>query len=303
MDWLDSLYMTVITLATVGFEEVHPLSHAGKVFTIALILIGVTSLAYAAARITETLLEGGLLRRRRMLSEIRHLQGHVVVCGYGRMGGAVVRDLLAHGASCVVVEKDPERVKLLEGERLLHVVGDATDDECLVAAGVERAKALATVLPHDADNLFVTVTARSLNSALTIVARAGDEKNVTKLQKAGANHVFNPYQSGGRMVARQLLHPSVTKFIEVVSQGIDAALALEEVLLRPGSSLIGSNLREAPIRREMDIVVVGVRRRDGEFVFNPSPDLSLAEGDTLVALGRRENLVRLERLAEGPHPR
>ncbi len=298
--WLDSFYMTVITLSTVGFGGVHPLSQAGKAFTSVLILLGVGTLAYAATKATEAIIEGGLLRRRRMLMEIKRLRDHVIVCGWGRMGAAVTNHLAEHGAPHVVIEKDPERLAGLESAGIPHVAGDATEDATLQAAGAERAKALAAVLSNDAENLFVTVTARSLNRNMTIVARASTEKNQSKLLSAGATRVFNPYLSGGRLLATQLLQPSVTAFMEMMSHRGESDLALEELQLDPGSPLVGVTLRDAPIRRELDVIVVGVRRRDDALVFNPPPDLAPEAGDVLVALGRRENLVRLARLAEGP---
>ncbi len=231
--------------------------------------------------------------------ENRRLRDHVIVCGFGRMGRSVAEQLGAFGTPFNVVEKDPERLEEIEALGVPHVAGDATDDATLLAAGVERAKALATVLPHDADNLFVTLTARSLNRALTIVARTSSEKNRPKLLSAGANHVLDPYQSGGRLLARQMLQPSVTEFMDLVTRRGEADLALEEVEIAARSPLAGVTLRDAPIRREMDIIVVGIRRAGRELMFNPSPDEAPAAGDVLVALGRRENLQRLARLAEG----
>ncbi len=296
---LDSLYMTIITLSTVGFGEVHNLTPLGKVFTGGLILSGVGTLAYAATKATEALLERGVIRRRRMGMEIRRLDGHVVVCGYGRMGVTVVDQLHAREVPFVVIDKDPERIAELEGRGLLYVQGDATTDAVLAQAGVERARAMATVLANDADNLFVTLTARSVNRAMTIIARSSNEKNDRKMIAAGATRVLNPYLSGGRLLARQLLHPSVTEFIDAISQWADTDLALEEVRLEPTSSLAGVTLRDAPIRRELDVIVVGVRGGDGGMRFNPPPDLAPAAGDTLVLLGRRDNLRRVAALAEG----
>ncbi len=299
LSWLDAAYMTVITLSTVGFGEVHPLDAAGKAFTSVLILLGVGTLGFLASRLTEAAMGGRVFHRRRMLMENRRLRDHVIVCGFGRMGHSVAEHLDTFRTPFTVVEKDPARLEEVEDRGYPHVAGDATDDATLLAAGVERAKALATVLPHDADNLFVTLTARSLNRGLTIVARASSEKNHSKLLSAGANHVFDPYQSGGRLLARQLLQPSVTEFMEVLTRRGESDLALEEVVIDPGSPLAGVTLRDAPIRREMDIIVVGIQRADHEMLFNPSPDVAPSAGDVLVALGRRENLQRLARLAEG----
>lgn len=296
---LDSLYMTVITVSTVGFREAWPLTEGGKVFTLFLILSGVGSLAYAATKTTEALLEKGVLRRRRMQMEVHRVRDHVIVCGYGRMGMTVVDQLRGRGTPLVVVEKSADVTGGLEGRGILYVVGDATDETVLVEAGVERARALAAVLPHDADNLFVTLTARTLNRGMTIVARSSIEKNDAKMVSAGATRVLNPYRNGGRLLARQLLHPSVTEFIELISHWEGQDLGLEEVQIQEGSPLAGVPLRDAPIRREMDVIVVGIRRRDGTVAFNPASDLAPAPGEIILALGRRENLRSLEKLAEG----
>jgi voltage-gated potassium channel len=299
MSFLDALYMTVITITSVGFDEVQPLSAAGRIFTIALILGGVGTLAYALTRAAEALLESGLFRRGKMLMDIARLSGHVIVCGYGRMGRAVASKLRAQGAACVVIERDPALVEELGAGHVLHVGGDATEESVLQQAGVERAKSLATVLPHDADNLLVTLTARSLNRDMVIIARASQERTESKLLSAGATRVLNPYQHAGRLVALQLLHPSVTEFIEVVSRRGEDDLSLEEIQLAAGSSLAGVPLRDAPIRREMNVIVVGVQRRGAELIFNPQPDFAPADGDVLVVLGRRENLQKLAKLAGG----
>jgi len=296
---LDSLYMTIITLSTVGFGELQPLSPAGRLFTSVLILLGVGTLAYTLTRTIEALVEQRLFHWRRVQMDIKRIKDHVIVCGYGRMGETVCAQLLQRRVPLVVIERDGAMSERLDQSGILHLVGDATDDAALTEAGVQRAKALAAVLPSDADNLFVTLTARHLNPDLTVVARASNEKNEPKMLTAGANRVLNPYRSGGRQMARQLLQPSVTEFFDLITGGVDTGLSLEEVELQPGSSLIGVTLRDAPIRKEMDVIVVGVRRVAEGLIFNPPPDLAPQAGDVLLALGRRENLRRLEQLAAG----
>ena len=295
---LDSVYMTVITLSTVGYGELHPLSTQGKLFTSFLVLLGVGTLAYAATQVTESIIERGIRFRPRMQREIKRMQGHVIVCGYGRMGETVCQQLLDRDEHLVVIEKDPGKTGRLDQLHIPFILGDATEDAVLARAGTERATALATVLPHDADNLFVTLSARSLNPGLTVVARASKEKNESKMLAAGATRVLNPYSDGGRRMVRQLLHPAVTDFMDVIIAGMDPDLSLEEVRLQPGSSLAGVMLRDAPIRRDMDVIVLGVRRNDGELVFNPHPDLAPQAGDVLVVVGRKDNLRRLETLAD-----
>jgi voltage-gated potassium channel len=296
---LDSLYMTVITLSTVGFGELRPLSDMGKLFTSVLILAGVGILFYTLTKVTEALVEKRLFHRRRVQMDIKRTSQHVIVCGYGRMGETVCSQLIERGVPLVVVEKDPALYEKLDESGILHIIGDATDDALLMEAGVQRAKALATVLPHDAENLFITLTARTLNNQLTIVTRASNEKNEPKMLAAGADRVLNPYRNGGRQMVRQLLHPSVTEFIDVISASGQTELSLEEVELQEGSSLIGVSLRDAPIRQEMDVIVVGIRRARQGLIFNPPSDMAPQAGDVLVALGRLENLRKLERLANG----
>lgn len=295
---VDSIYMTIITLSTVGFREVHSLSAVGKLFTSVMIILGVGTLAVVVTRMTEAILERGLFRRQRMIREINRLRDHVVVCGYGRMGATVVDQLKPRGVKLVIVDRDPETCERLDEAGLKYIRGDATDDATLIEAGIDRARSLATVLEHDSDNLFVTLTARKINPALTIIARSSSRKNDVKMLAAGATRVLNPYFNGGRLMAQQLLHPSVTEFIDAISTWDDSEISLEEVQVAPGSSLIGQALRDAPIRREMDVIVVGVRAHEGGMQFNPPPDLLLAGGDTLVVLGHRENLRRLARLTQ-----
>jgi len=230
--------------------------------------------------------------------KIRQMTGHVIVCGYGRMGRAVCDQLVERGVDTVVVEKDPAMCELVSAHGLLPLHADATDDASLAEAGIDRASALAAVLSHDADNLFVTITARSMNRKLTIIARSSSAKNEAKFIAAGADRVLNPYRNGGRLMARQLLHPAVTEFMDVLSKDKETQLSLEEIQVRAGSSLAGVMLRDAPIRSQMDVIIVGVRRQQNELIFNPPHDLAPQAGDVLVALGRPENLKRLERLAD-----
>jgi voltage-gated potassium channel len=299
---LDSLYMTVITLSTVGYGELRPLSDLGRLFTSGLILVGVGSLAYAATTTLEVLLDRKQAALRRLRKEIKRMENHVIICGFGRMGATLYAQLSARGQKIVVIDRTQETLQQLERLGAIRVEGDATDDETLKAAGIERAAGLAAVLPHDGDNLFVTLTARSLNPKLTIVARAAKTKNEPRILAAGADRVLNPYRNGGQLMARQLLHPAVTDFIDVISGEDEEGLNLEEVELKPGSSLAGVSLRNSPIRAEMDTIVVGVRRPDRELVFNPSSDVTPEVGDVLIVLGRRDNLLRLEGLAAGDAP-
>lgn len=297
---LDALYMTVITVTTVGFFEVRPLGAAGRIFTMVLALGGVFTLFYAATSLIGAFVTGqvrGDLWRQRMERMLAGIRDHVIVCGLGRMGRLVCGEFSALGIPFVVVDRDPS---VFEGFAVPHgipLVGDATSDEVLKRAGVDRARVLVTVAASDADNLFITMSARLLNEKLHIVARAEEEGAEKKLTRAGANRVVSPYVIGGQRVAQAVLRPAVIDFLELATREDYLELQIEEVDIEEGSALAGTQIRETGIRRDLGIIVVAVRRADQTMVFNPPPELALAVGDTLITLGHREQLERLEALA------
>ena len=300
--FFDALYMTVITITTVGFLEVHPLGTAGRVFTMALAMGGVFSAFYAAAEFIRAMVSGEIrtvLGRQRMESRLEKLRGHLVICGFGRMGRLVAEEFSAAGLDFVVIERE---AKLLEGFALPHgipLVGDATADDVLRRAGVERARALVTAAASDADNLFVTLSARLLSDKLFIVARAEGEAADVKLRRAGANRVVSPYNIGGRRVAQAVLRPNAMDFIELATSSEHLELQIEEVEMRPGSSLVGRSLKASPIRSELGIIIVAIKKPDAKMVFNPAPEALLEAGDLLITLGHRQQLDRLEDMARG----
>ena len=300
---LDSAYMTVITLSTVGYGELRPLSPAGKLFTSVLILFGVGTLAYSVSRMTEILLERKLFYRRRLRMEISRMQDHVIVCGFGRMGQALCERLRSKGQPFVVIERDSEVCdETYRDHQVMIVHGDAIDDDVLRAAGVERARALAAVLPADADNLFVTLSARKINPKLTIATRTSDEKNEPKMIAAGADRVLNPFDSGGRIMMRQLLQPAITAFFDIIGDESTPDLALDEIQLPHGSPLAGIALAESPIRQKHDVIVVGIRQKSAGLVFNPPGELAPEAGDVLILLGQVPNLEAVARWAGAPNP-
>jgi voltage-gated potassium channel len=304
-DWFDALYMTAITITTVGFMEVHPLGPAGRVFTMALALGGVFTAFYAAAEFIRAVVTGEIrtvFGRQRMESLLAQLNGHLVVCGFGRMGRLVAEEFSAAGLPFVVIDRDPH---VLEGFSLPHgipLVGDATADDVLKRAGVERARALVSAAASDADNLYVTMSARFLNEKLLIVARAESEGAERKLKRAGASRVVSPYTIGGHRVAQAVLRPNAMDFIELATQSAHLELQIEEVEVRSGSPLVGQSLKVSPIRSELGIIIVAIKKPDGKMVFNPPPEGVLETGDLLITLGHRQQLDRLEALARRAIP-
>jgi voltage-gated potassium channel len=294
--FLDAVYQTVTTVTTVGFREVQPLSMAGKVFTIVLILLGVGTALYALSVLIQTLVEGELhdiFGRRRMERRIAELHDHVVVCGWGRVGRAIAKDVAESGVALVVVDTDATR---LESSPHPHVMGDATDDEVLRRAGVERARALVGALDSDAGNLFVTLSARALRPDLFIVARVRVDDNVEKLRRAGADRTVNPQSIGGARMAAFVLQPHVTEFLDVVMHDRDIEFRLEEVTVPPTSPVAGRTLREAQIRDRTGALVLALRDEHGAFSNNPSPDARIEGGQVLIAIGTPDELAALEAL-------
>ena len=300
--WLDALYMTVITITTVGFHEVHAMSAGGRVFTMVLAMGGVFTAFYAGVEFIRAVVTGEILTvlgRQRMESRLEKLSGHFVVCGFGRMGRLVAEEFSSAGLPFVVVDRDP---KVLEGFDIPHgipLVGDATADDVLRRAGVERAHALVTAAASDADNLFITMSARLINERLVIVARAEGEGAEVKLRRAGASRVVSPYTIGGHRVAQAVLRPNAMDFIELATRTGHSELQIEEVEVAPGSALVGRSIKASPVRSELGIIIVAIKKPGAKMAFNPSPDTALEAGDVLITLGHRQQLDRLEEMAGG----
>ncbi len=296
---LDSLYMTIITLASVGYKEVHDLSFNGKMFTIVLIIGGVGTVAYALTAGAKIILEGELLDvfgRRRLEKKINELKDHYIICGYGRMGKIICRELQEKHMKFVVIEKNPDLIA--EKGDVLLVKGDATRDEILKEIHIEKAKGLISVLPTDAENLFVVLSARGLNPSLSIVARAGEEGSEQKLLRAGADKVVSPYHIGGLRIAHTVLKPAVVDFIEFATKSGNIDLQMEEIKIQEASQLAGLTLDECGIGRELGIIVVAIKKADGDLKFNPTFRSTIHAGDTLIALGEISKLNLLEDMAK-----
>ncbi|HEY4410757.1 MAG TPA: potassium channel protein [Acidimicrobiia bacterium] len=292
---LDAVYQTVTTVSTVGFREVQPLSSGAQVFTIGLILVGVATALYTFTLVLEAVVEGQIrevLGRKRMDRQIARMTGHVIVCGFGRVGRNLAHYVALAGEDVVVVEQDPDRAATAEGS--VHVVrGDATTDETLREAGVERARVLVSALNTDAANLFVTLTARSLRDDLFIVARARIESSEAKLAQAGADRVVNPQGIGGARMAAFVLQPHVAEFLDVVMHDGSLEFRLEEVALPPGSPLAGRSLRDAHIRDATGALILALRDADGGFTTNPPPETVLGADQILIAIGTEAQLKAL----------
>lgn len=293
--FLDSIYMTIITLTTVGYREVHPLSGRGMIFTLVLIVGGVGAVFYLLGIGAKIILEGELqsvFGRKRLEKKIRQLRDHYIICGYGRMGKIICRELSEKGIGFVVVEKKLDIA--LEMEETLIFEGDATEDETLKKAGIDRAKGLISVLPTDAENLFVVLSARGLNPKLFIVARAGEEGSEQKLFRAGADRVVSPYHIGGLRIAHTILKPAVMDFIEFATKSGNIDLQMEEVTVQENSGLSGRTLDDCGIGRELGIIIVAIKQSSGNLSFNPTFRTTINSGDTLIALGEISRLKVLE---------
>jgi len=299
---LDALYMTVITITTIGFKEVHNMSDPGRVFTVLLVFFSVGVVFYALNNAARLLIEGELkdLFGRRMLKKmIQKLRDHYIVCGHGRMGRIICRELAERGSKFVVIEKNPELDRTVSDSSIDYPImqGDATRDETLRLVGIEHAKGLISVLPTDAENLYVVLSARGMNPALKIVARAVEDGAESKLMRAGANRVVSPYHIGGLRIAHTVLKPSVVDFIEFTTQSGGMGLQMEEVRVVEGGVLQGKSLGESGIGRDLGIIIVAIRTVEGELQVNPRSNTVINVGDTLVVMGEPESLKTLEERA------
>ncbi len=296
--WTEALYMTLITLSTVGFGEVRPLSEAGRWLTMGLIVLGVTTAAYAFGALTEYIVSGelqGTLARRRRMATLARLRNHYIVCGCGRVGLQVALELQRLRLPLVVLDQTPAALETCRQHDLLFLEGEPTDDATLRAAGVERARGLVAVLDSDADNLFVVLSARGLNPDLTIVAQAVSDNAAQKLYRAGADRVVSPYTMAGHRMAGLLVRPYVIAFLDATLRSPELELWLEEIRVAENSALVGKTLAEADIRARSGANVLAIARGDRQVDW--SPHVRIQAGDVLIVLGRREQLLALAQQA------
>ncbi len=294
---LDAIYMTIITIATVGYREVYPLSDRGMVFTLLLIVFGVSVLWYTLGKFAQIMFEGQFQRflgRRKVEKRIESMKGHYIVCGYGRIGSLVCREFAAKPVPFVVVENNPVVLERLEGDSHPFIRGSATEDETLLKAGIRRAKGLISVVSSDTDNVFITLTARGLNPDLFILARAGEEGSEVKLKRAGASKVISPYHIGGSRMAQAVLRPNVVDFIEIATGRDYIDLQMEEICIPAECRFSGENLADSGFRKETGVIIVGIKKASGKMVFNPDSQTRIEGKDTLIVLGEPVAIRKLE---------
>jgi voltage-gated potassium channel len=298
----DAFYMTVITVTTVGYREVHDLSQAGQVFTTLLCVTGVGAALYTFSLVAAGVVEGGLRRRlklRRLTKMIDGLKDHFIVCGSGRIGSVIADELRRQGVPFIVIERDPSRVKEILERGDMAVEADASREEVLKRVGIDRARGLIAAVGTDAENVYTVLSARVLRPDLFIIGRADSEDAERKLLRAGANRVVSPYQIGARQLAQTALRPAVFDFVQLATSAESLELAMEQIRIGDRSELAGRSILDANLRQRFSVIVVGIQRRGGRMEFNPAPDAVMQDGDQLIVLGRPEQFKALESAAQG----
>lgn len=296
-DVIDSMFMTTITLATVGYSEVNAISPEGRIFTVVLILFGVSLFLYVAGDTMQFLVEGRIrviLGRRKLEKIIAKLSDHYIICGYGRIGRGLCQYLLQKNLKVLIVEKDEERIPLMEADNVPYIIGEANEEENLEKAGIARAKGLLSVLGSDPDNVFVVLISKQLNPDVFVVARANQDMAKKTLESAGADKVISPYDLGARRMAHAILRPTVIHFLEMAfaDQGTD--INLEEIPVSGNCKLANTTLMESKIRQDLDVLIIAIKKSDGHMEFNPKPDSLIQAGDTIITVGQESKLKELE---------
>ncbi|MDO9565185.1 MAG: potassium channel protein [Candidatus Desulfaltia sp.] len=298
-DIFDALYMTVITITSVGYGEVHEIGQAGRLFTLFLIIIGIGFVIYVAGAVVRFMLEGQIrviLGRRRLNKKIDRLKNHYIVCGYGRIGRLLCKNIQKKSIDVVVVEKNEELRQVMDEDGVLYILGDAADETTLINAGIKHAKSLISVLGTDTENVFLILTARQLKPDLYITARASSEGSKSKLRAAGANSVESPYEIGAISMSQRILRPTVTNFLDQAFDDQRQDIHMEEMSVSPSSRLINLMLKDSGIRQNYNLIIIAIKNLDGVMLFNPSFESVIKAGDTLIAVGEAENLKKLEKV-------
>ena len=293
--WVDSLYMTVITITTVGFGEVQPLDDTSKIFTVFLILLSVIIVGYALSIITEFILSKNNyeeLKHKKMQKKIDSLKSHIIICGFGRNGRQAATKLLAYNRPFVIIEKDKELVDKIESELMPFVLGNASEDEVLLQAGVDRASCLISALPNDADNLFIVLSTRQINKAINIISRASLETSYNKLKLAGANNVILPDKIGGDHMASLVVVPGLLEFVDNLSIVGKSNINIEEIAVKQLTEDI-KTIKDLDLRKKTGCTVIGYKDEQGEYIVNPEAEMKLAPNSKIIVLGRPEQIDEL----------
>ena len=301
--FLDCLYMTIITIFTVGFKEVRNLSPAGRIFTIFIILGGVGTAFYLFTRFAEIVFQGGItnfLRRRKMEKTIKDLKDHYIICGHGRMGRIVRERLEEENLPYVVIENNEEKIQELKEANKCCIYGDASQEELLIKAGIKQAKALAALLRSDADNLYLVLTVKLINPSLFVLSKALEEEAERKILQIGANKVVSPYKLSGLKIAQGLIRPTVVDFMDLIIRREGLSLFIEEMVVKKESLLANRTLTEADIRKKSNVIVVAIKKPGEDINFNPSPEVTIDTGDTLLVLGDKEDISQFQQRYLGP---
>lgn len=304
-DWeaFDGLYMTIITLTTVGYGEVHRVSRAGRIFTMFMIVVGGGLNLYVTAALVQFFVEGrirAIMGRRRLDRKIKKMKNHYIICGYGRIGRVLCQNLSKRPKGVVVIEKNSELIHAMEKDRVPYICDDASKEHVLLQAGIKEAKALVAVLATDIDNVFLVLTARQLNPDIFIMARSSHHDTRQKLMAAGANRVESPYEIGAVRMAMRLSRPNVTTFLDYALEKTDNRIQMDEIAVSSNSPLIGQTLKDSGIRQQFNIMIIAVKKEDGSMKFNPSFETVFESGDTVIVVGDDDNLARFEKTLAAP---
>lgn len=296
---LDSLYMTITSITTVGYREIFKSTPGLKIFNMVLILSGVATMFYGLTVVMQMVVEGqilSILGRRRMEKDVKKLKNHYILAGFGRVGQVVYEEFVKRDRRFVVIESHPDIIQILQNKGILYIEGNSTEDEILQMAGIDRATAIVSTISSEADNVYLTLSARQLNPDLKIIARADSSEAEKKLYRAGADRVICPHRLGGRRMALSILRPNVVEFMEIESSGTDEDIAIEEVIVPEGSILDGVLLKDSDLKNKLDLMVISIKKPDKTIHFNPAANTKIEVGDILVLIGRKENLTRLDLL-------
>jgi voltage-gated potassium channel len=299
MSFFDAFYMTIISISTVGFAEIKPLTPAGRTLTVIIIILGISFGTYTVSVIVRVFIEGELQKyfgRRKVQRQIINLKNHFIICGFGRIGRIICDELAEDQIDFIVIEKDPIAVERAVSSNYLFLEMDATSEEALLKAGIHEAKGLVTAVNSDANNVFITLTARGLRPDIFILARASEEINEDKLCRAGASQVTSPYLIGGKRMGQILKRPTVVDFIDIAMMGNKFGLMMEEARVNQGSPLIDKNLISSNLRNDFGVIIVAIKKKCGDMIFNPLPLEKIEEGDVMVVIGKKEDLIRMSHI-------